>query len=170
MRVGFGRHVELLRVRVAQLVVLIERTDTPLVVRDAHPLELVLQLEVVPAGRLRQLLRRGRVLEAVQIFDVHRLVQLGERGVHVVTFALLRYDERDGEERLAAYQQRRAGGAQGQLFHVRDVHVKDLVPGWKGKLQNCYKQHTENTRPVVPRVRVGFAVNGDLLEGPFKFV
>lgn len=69
--VGGARHEQQMRVSVAQLVVFVHGRQLPLAVRHLHATKLILQLEVIPASRLRQLFAARRVLEAVKTLDVH---------------------------------------------------------------------------------------------------
>lgn len=121
---GLG-HVQVPRVGVAQLVVLVQQREAPLVVGDVHPPELQLHVEGVPRRRLGQRLRARHVVEAVQLLHVDWLAQLLQRREDVVAVPLPGQHERDGAERLAAQLQRGAGRGQRQLLHAPDVHVQD---------------------------------------------
>lgn len=120
-----GGDEELLRVRVTDLIIVIEGGGRPRVAGDAHAVVLAGGVVHVPAHALDDVVVARRVVEAVEVLQVHWLRQLEQRGVDVVTVSLPRYDEGDGEERLAAHLERRPLGGQRQLLQARDVHVQD---------------------------------------------
>jgi len=70
-RGGLLGHVNLTRIGVAQLVLLVHRAQGPGLVGHQHVLELGLQLEVVPAGVLGEIILVRLVVEAVQFVDGH---------------------------------------------------------------------------------------------------
>jgi hypothetical protein len=53
------------------LVVFVEIGQGPIGVGHAHALKLRLQIEEAPSGRARNVVQTGRVMEAVQVLDVH---------------------------------------------------------------------------------------------------
>ncbi len=83
------------------LVVTVELSQAPELIGDAEALVLGLEVEKVPPDRLRQLLGRRRVVEAVEVLDVGRLRQLEHGVVNVHAVPLLGDHEPHREESFA---------------------------------------------------------------------
>lgn len=100
----------MLRIRIAQLIILVKGGQAPVVVRNTHSEVFGIEVEIVPSLRFRNVLETRGVGEAVEAFHVIRLGELLQGDVNVVAVALFGYDEGYGEEGLASDEEGRTGG------------------------------------------------------------